>query len=90
MVHIHTFAGGWLDRAGDKRRDDAWLADRRDSLGARFVALSKLRALIGSLQPVETLDGPGGEIEVRLRLDRYEVVWLVAGTTYAMREEERL
>jgi NAD+ diphosphatase len=46
MVHTHTFAGGWLDRAGDRRRDEAWLADRRDDLQARFVALSKLRALM--------------------------------------------
>ncbi len=46
MVHTHTFAGGWLDRAGDKRRDAAWLADMRDNLQARFVVLSKLRALM--------------------------------------------
>lgn len=54
------------------------------------VFASKLRALVGSLQPVETVDGPGGEVDVRLRLDRYDVAWLVAGTAYAMREEERL
>jgi NAD+ diphosphatase len=71
MVHIHTFAGGWFDRAGDKRRDDAWLAGQRDNLQARFVALSKLRALMR----------PGPEPEIHW-LGRLEVDAIVeAGAT---------
>lgn len=46
MEHVHTFAGGWFDRAGERRADAAWVAAQRDSLKARFVVLSKLRALM--------------------------------------------
>ena len=50
MAHIHTFAGGWFDRAGDRRRDPEWIGGQRDSLKSRFLPLSRLRALM-ELEP---------------------------------------
>jgi len=46
MNHVHTFAGGWLDRAGERRADRAWVEAQRDSAQARFLPLSELRALM--------------------------------------------
>lgn len=54
------------------------------------VFASRLRALVGALQPLETLDGPDGEVDVRLRMDHNKVLYLVSETVFAMRVEERL
>ncbi len=41
-----TFTGSPLDRAGNQRRDPAWLAQRRRHPQSRFMPVYKLRALI--------------------------------------------
>jgi NAD+ diphosphatase len=46
MNHVHTFAGGWFDRQGERRADAQWVQGQRDSLKARFLPLSNLRALM--------------------------------------------
>jgi NAD+ diphosphatase len=59
----NTFAGGGLDRAGDHRRDAAWIAERWAEPGARALTVrgSELLAIEGRLvlTPAEELDGPG-------------------------------
>ena len=46
MAHVHTFAGGWLDRAGDLRRDPEWLATQISAPQSKFLPLWRLRALM--------------------------------------------
>ena len=45
-MHIHTFAGGWFDRAGHVRRDELWLQAQKRRGDARYLVLSKLKALM--------------------------------------------
>ena len=42
MAHVHTFAGGWLDRTGDRRGDSEWIAGQRDNMKSRFLPLSNI------------------------------------------------
>jgi len=65
MEHVHTFAGGWFDRAGERRADADWVQSQRDSLRARFLALSNLRALM-QVSPQFTIAWQG-----RLQVDPY-------------------
>jgi len=51
---------------------------------------SRFRALIGSLLPAEITDEPSGEIAVRLRLDRHEVLGLARTYIVRMRRQGRL
>ena len=43
---INVFAGNPLDRAANLRRDQAWLGDRLQEPGTRFLLLWKLNALV--------------------------------------------
>ena len=43
---INVFAGNPLDRAANQRRDAAWLGDRLQEPGTRFLLLRKLNALV--------------------------------------------
>ena len=43
---INVFAGNPLDRAANLRRDEAWLNERRQELGTRFLLLWQLNALV--------------------------------------------
>lgn len=51
-----TFAGSPLDRAGNPRRDAAWLSARRRDPASRFLPLRELKPLIEL--------GPGGKAEL--------------------------
>jgi len=42
----HVFAGNPLDSAGNLRRDENWLATRRDEPGTRFLAMAALKPLV--------------------------------------------
>ncbi len=46
MSHVNTFAGNPLNRAGNERRDPAWVQARLEAPGTRFVPLWQLRALM--------------------------------------------
>ncbi len=41
-----TFSGSPLDRAGNHRRDAAWLAERRQDAAARYLLLHELKPLV--------------------------------------------
>ncbi len=44
--HRHVFTGSPLDRAGNERRDRAWIERQRAHAGRRFLALRDLEALV--------------------------------------------
>jgi NAD+ diphosphatase len=46
MPHVNTYAGSFLDRGGDQRRDGAWLNQQMLAPGTRFLAMSELKGLL--------------------------------------------
>jgi NAD+ diphosphatase len=46
MIKPHVFAGSPLNRASQLRKDEAWLAARRDDLETRYLPFFELRGLI--------------------------------------------
>ncbi len=46
MAHLNTYAGAWLDRAGDQRRDAKWLHQNMMRPDTRFLAMSELKGLL--------------------------------------------
>ncbi len=52
MTHINTFAGNPLNRAGNERRDPAWVAERLNAPDTRFLPLWQLRALMALGDPL--------------------------------------
>lgn len=46
MPHVNTYAGAWLDRGGDQRRDRTWLHQQMMAPGTRFLAMSELKGLL--------------------------------------------
>ncbi len=51
MENHNVFAGAFVDRIGDRRKDSEWLADAAISDGARFVPVWKKRCLVGGDPP---------------------------------------
>ena len=47
MENYNVFAGAFVDRIGERRKDSAWLADAVQSEQARFVAVWGDRCLVG-------------------------------------------
>ncbi len=75
--HRHVFTGSPLDRAGNERRDGAWIERQRAHAGRRFLALRDLEALVEGdpaptiawLTPDELPDGALAGDAVLLGLD---------------------
>ena len=51
MTRPHTFAGNPLDRAEYQRRDPAWLAEREQDPGSRFLPFRELDVLLEGEEP---------------------------------------
>ena len=51
MAGLNTFAGGALDRAGTRRRDEMWLAARLADPATRVVAASEAGAVVAGERP---------------------------------------
>ena len=52
LVENHNvFAGAFVDRSGERRKDTAWLAEAAISEGARFVPVWGSRCLVGGDPP---------------------------------------
>jgi len=47
----NVFAGAFVDRSGERRKDSAWLAEASSSDGARFVPVWGRRCLVGGDPP---------------------------------------
>jgi NAD+ diphosphatase len=67
----NTFAGGALDRAGPRRRDEAWLAARRADAATRVVVASAAGVLVSGERPrlVAVDELPDGSELVLLGVD---------------------
>jgi NAD+ diphosphatase len=61
-----VFAGNPLDRAGNERRDDAWLAAQLVAPASRFLALSRLEALVSDAEPPALLWLEAGRLPAEL------------------------
>jgi len=68
-VHTHTFAGGWFDRAGHIRRDDLWLQAQKRREDARYLVMSRLRALMSVDGGIEVSWRSGDEVRPFLEAD---------------------
>ena len=51
MENHNVFAGAFVDRSGERRKDTAWLAEAAVSEGARFVPVWGSRCLVGGDPP---------------------------------------
>lgn len=60
----HVFAGAFVDRSGERRKDDDWLADALDSDDSRFVPVWRKQCLVAG-------DPPGVALLTRRDLDRH-------------------
>ena len=72
MVEPNTFTGARLDRAGEHRKDPAWVAAQREHPGARAIVAGREGILVAggeALARVPLADAPGGAEAVLLGLD---------------------
>jgi NAD+ diphosphatase len=69
----NVFAGAFVDRSGERRKDDDWLADALDSDDSRFVAVWRKQCLVAG-------DPPAVALLTRQQLDRpvdeHELIFL--------------
>jgi NAD+ diphosphatase len=69
----NVFAGAFVDRSGERRKDDDWLAAALDSDDSRFVPVWRKRCLVAG-------DPPGIALLTRRQLDRpvdeHELIFL--------------
>jgi NAD+ diphosphatase len=64
MQDFNVFAGAFVDRSGERRKDPAWLEQAAKSLNSRFVPVWRERCLVGG-------DSPHVVLLQRKQIERY-------------------
>ena len=87
MFRALTYSGAWLDRAADRRMDDAWLEGRLSDPASRVVPVWRDRNLIAKGEPpaAAAIAGGGGQEVLRmagivalLGVDQDDLAWFAA------------
>ena len=69
----NVFAGAFVDRSGERRKDDDWLADALESDDSRFVPVWRKQCLVAGDPPVVVLLT---RRELQRAVDEHELIFL--------------